>query len=398
MGLHNLNNKPLTPINISTNIQTIQSFWEAFRSPICLQNLTSAENLFKKIQKDGWAFESDVKELLYYLDPRIEGHLLNVHGLSDMFGIVWEPIVYKPQRSSNFSPAYDGIRLEYMVIFLIYLERLGFNTNAAHFVNLVLPEILSHKKRLLSIADLEMFWYFKTQHKYEPIYIGASDKIIFDEWNKTSEYKNEQGYKLKWHAIDESDVGVLAILSPKFMKRKKPVPTACKECGILYLHGDPGSSLKHRKLHKSIMAYLDPKPSDVFLKARLAESEPELVTAESKLWKHKEMYKRASAFKKEMGFDLTQWQNGREYDPNVHGFLFGNDDGAIVGACAFRWRRKNKWGLQWVWICPKERRNGHLTKRWSGFRGRFGDFTVEFPVSESMQAFLHKQGDSHLME
>lgn len=38
-----------------------------------------------------------------------------------------------------------------------------------------------------------------------------------------------------------------------------------------------------------------------------------------------------------------------------------------------------------------------LSSRWHFFRERFGDFYVEGPVSESLQSFLAKRGDGHLM-
>jgi hypothetical protein len=77
-------------------------------------------------------------------------------------------------------------------------------------------------------------------------------------------------------------------------------------------------------------------------------------------------------------------------------------EGRILGAISFRWREPRDepafWGLQWVWIAPKMRRRGILSSRWAVFRERFGDFVVESPVSETMQAFLSKHGDTHLMD
>jgi hypothetical protein len=132
-------------------------------------------------------------------------------------------------------------------------------------------------------------------------------------------------------------------------------------------------------------------------------TDAELVTTHSAVWKHREIFHRAQAFRREFGYDFPQWESPTgDNDTNVHGFLFTNDSGAIVGACAFRQRTTDTgqsfWGLQWVWICPKARRTGVLIGRWSMFRKRFGDFFIEAPVSETMQKFLAKVGDTALME
>jgi hypothetical protein len=74
--------------------------------------------------------------------------------------------------------------------------------------------------------------------------------------------------------------------------------------------------------------------------------------------------------------------------------VFGH--GAIVGACAFRWREYRDypscWAMQWVWIAPKVRRRGILSRRWGAFRTRFGKFVLEPPLSKAMQAFAAKHG------
>jgi hypothetical protein len=150
------------------------------------------------------------------------------------------------------------------------------------------------------------------------------------------------------------------------------------------------------------MRYLDPQPHPQMLEAREHPGEIELVTSQSPAWKHEEMYIRASAFRREFHYDFVQWGSRTgDNDPKVHGFLFCDERSAIVGACAFRHRQGTTgehWALQWIWICPRCRRQGLLKQRWPELRRRFGDFLVEAPVSEAMKAFLLSQGDSHLAE
>ncbi|WP_449435077.1 hypothetical protein [Pedobacter steynii] len=166
--------------------------------------------------------------------------------------------------------------------------------------------------------------------------------------------------------------------------------------------GDPDSSASHRKEHKRRMAYLDPKPNLQLIEEKKTNTDFRMVNSQSPEWKHKEIYSRALAFKREFRYDFIQWQSPKgDDDPNVNGILFTNEQDAIVGACSFRDRTgedgKKLWALDWVWICPKERRNGHLSKNWETLRQRFGDFIVESPVSDAMIAFLKSKNDSLLI-
>lgn len=190
----------------------------------------------------------------------------------------------------------------------------------------------------------------------------------------------------------------------KSRQRQQSVETVCNVCGFTWWKGIPQESAAHRREHRRRMACLEPQPLRKIIAARKSQETElghfsfnnALVTTCSPVWKHKQMYERAKAFKREFDYDVIQWDTPRECDPNAHGFLFTDDAGSIVGACAFRNRvdeNKNQWGLQWVWICPKERRKGHLSKRWKMFRKWFGGFRVEPPVSKAMEAFLIKQED-----
>jgi hypothetical protein len=145
---------------------------------------------------------------------------------------------------------------------------------------------------------------------------------------------------------------------------------------------------------------LEPSPDPRFLEALANQPEPELVTSASPQWRHQAIYARALTFQREFGYDFVQWGSPEgDDDPKVHGFLFNDDSGvfghgAIAGACAFRWREwKNRppsWGLQWIWVAPKARRHGILSRRWPMLRARFGDFVIEPPLSEAMAAFAAK--------
>ena len=65
---------------------------------------------------------------------------------------------------------------------------------------------------------------------------------------------------------------------------------------------------------------------------------------------------RALIFRRELRYSFVGWGAKYERDTTAEGYLFADDAGAIIGACAFRWREYSDapaaWALQWVWVCP----------------------------------------------
>lgn len=147
----------------------------------------------------------------------------------------------------------------------------------------------------------------------------------------------------------------------------------------------------HRNYHRTFLAVLEPKPD-----FRLMPDSLHPVTAKSKRWEHLLLFRRAEQFRREFHYDFNQWEHPDDRkDPKGRGFLFIDGTGAVVGACAFRWRNwadaPPGWAMQWMWLCPRARRTGILTKYWPVFREMFGDFLPEPPFSPAMEAFFAKQ-------
>ncbi len=68
----------------------------------------------------------------------------------------------------------------------------------------------------------------------------------------------------------------------------------------------------------------------------------------------------------------------------------GNEyDMDAIGACAFQFIAGAP-TLTWVWFHPFERNQGHLTRAWRYFRGRYAGFEIEHPLSEAMAGFLRR--------
>ena len=124
----------------------------------------------------------------------------------------------------------------------------------------------------------------------------------------------------------------------------------------------------------------------------------------SNRYQRKAVYKFAKYFQKEFQYDFVQYgYQGEEDDSTAIAYLWVTDSdlylGVIVyGACCFRWREWNNhhpsWALQWIWLHPFRRNQGELSRVWSYFKEKFGNFHVEPPLSKAMQNFLAKETQS----
>lgn len=173
--------------------------------------------------------------------------------------------------------------------------------------------------------------------------------------------------------------------------------TSCQICGLSYMAQLPEDRSNHRRIHSGFIRCLSPKSSKKIRNFVNPTDHMLRVDPTSGLWRHKEIFWRARCFKMEFQYDFTQWQLPPSVDWAARGFLFADDTGtfgagALVGACAFRWQEwadaPHSWSLRWVWLAPKVRRKGILSRKWPYFRERFGDFHIEQPLSDAMSAFL----------
>jgi len=325
-------------------------------------------------------------------------HELDIERLAEALGYRWTNTLRRPRLRSNGVIYSRSMRAAEVAAFLIDLERLGFAFDPQPLIDALRPGVM--KSTTITDAELEIFWAPRTRHKAEITLKVEDGNYSFGEYR---EGKFTNGYRFIALFRKDGSIHSLNVRGSRHRRVKSPVKTVCNECGDTWWRGDPDSSAGHRKEHKQRMHILAPAPHALMIEALRVESDPELVNSVSPAWKHFEIYRRAQAFKREERYDFTQWQSSEgDDDPHVHGFLFANSEGAITGAASFRWRVPAEpspphWGLQWVWVCPRHRRQGVLSSRWHMLRERFGAFVVEGPVSEGMHAFLVKRGESDLM-
>jgi hypothetical protein len=385
-------------MQITVASSTIHTLLAAIKDHAGVQNFEFIERKYGKFLQSGWVYKFDVEDVLDTLDIRLARHRINIDELCKELEIPWEKISDKPNVKTNSVIQNPALRVEYFAYLLIVLERLGFNTDPSELVNLLLPSIKN--KTIINNAEIEVLWFFKQHNKYAPIFLMEKMEALFED--PVLYCKTTNGYKVETLGNINQPIGI-KVNCPKYRKRKEPILTECQECGMKWLKGDRDSSYSHRKYHNQCLAYLNPRPNPKFLKELDTDKDAELVICSSPTWKHREIYNRAKAFRREFHYDFVQWHSPKgDNDINVRGYLFADNNGIIIGACAFRKRdhdnNRQYWGLTWVWICPKERGKGHLSKRWPFFRSKFGDFHVEPPVSDSMKNFLKGKNDLSLLK
>lgn len=118
------------------------------------------------------------------------------------------------------------------------------------------------------------------------------------------------------------------------------------------------------------------------------------------------VYTLARNFRREFEYDFVQYGvDGDDRDETCRAFLWAraetNTTGQAFGGCCFRRRdwedAEPGYCLTWIWMHPYMRNKGFLTESWPYFKERFGDFTIEPPISHAMEGFLRKQGQKSKM-
>lgn len=360
--------------------------------------LPDVESRLLRIVEAGWVHSIAMSDLLEYCDHRLsQGRCgLDVDGIAEALGYRFEEACTRPRSISRSAGIFSAMRSSYLASLMCDLDAMGFIVPARRLCEMLRPKL--DGVQTMSSADLSVLWAPRT--------LGHS-QIILKSTSESPEHEYDEGRLPGGHryfaVLDEEGKPLsVEIRGPKYRRRSGPSYRTCGECGTSYMHGDPESSAYHRKAHARVTRITKPSPSPRMIERQESIEDAEVVRQYAPKWMHREMYERAFAFKREMHYDFVQWsENGREDDPDARGHLFVDDGGTIHGACAFRIRRHDggeRWALQWVWVRPDARRSGILSARWNDLRRRYGDFHVEEPVSEAMQAFLACRGDSHLME
>lgn len=347
---------------------------------------TSAR-LLDKVAKDGWMLSYMLEDLADCSDPRLRSypHGVDLAVIANAFDLRPSTVAHRPGARSNSAALFTAWSVFDTAVLLIRLEDLGFQVDGRVLTERLRPTI--PRAGLISHAQLEVMWHRRTRLR-SVVTLEVAGGCAHDLEAK----RLASGHRLEIVRDAHGSPIKLTVWGPKYRTPRKPVEAVCEGCGYRWQRGDPDSSAAHRREHARRMPFLDPSPDPNMLAARLAEADPELVDWRSPQWKQDAMDDRAQLFRQETHYSFVGWGAKAEQDTKAKGYLLTREDGAIVGACAFRWREyrdaPEAWALQWVWVCPSARRQGVLRSRWPKFRELYGDFAIEEPVSSDMQAFV----------
>lgn len=354
------------------------------------KNVTS--RLAKAILAKGWAYFSELEDLLLETDRRAYG--IDIEALAAYFDLPSRAVFQKPRFLTSSTMGFRALSAMDAASLLIRLEEIGFNTDPMALIEGLLPDL----DIALYITDSEWSVLAYERLRYRQQVVIYSDANINGGERRQQKLMDLTGRRLEFTRVGDQAYR-LKVRGQKYRTPPRRTFVTCDYCGHEYTKGDLESAISHRTAHARVRRSLDPRPLRTFAERIITIPDPELVSSASPMWMHREVYERAYRFKREMQFDFVQWDGTlttKSICPESHGYLFSDhttthEPGTIVGACAF-WRDDEQWRLRWVWVCPKMRRAGMLTHRWHQFLERYGDFALEMPLSNAMRAFVAKHG------
>lgn len=316
-----------------------------------------------------------------------------IAALADYFAIPIRYVYFKPRYANGESLGFQGLQATDAAALLCALEDVGFCVSPERLVAKLSKPL--GRKEILTGSEFSLYFYEKQRHR-QKVTLRSDLDITQHTWSE-ERFKGINGYRFKLTLADGKPYR-LEITGPKYRNIRPRQEITCGCCGMTYTKGCLESSLVHRREHAKLMRLLEPRPNSRFANRLQRHPLAELVDTGSPFWMHQEVYERALRFKRDFRYDFVQWNgcSSRKASPNFHGYLFADHTaqhppGTIVGACAFI-LRKDQWILSWIWVAPCMRRHGVLSHRWPAFLERYGDFDIEHPLSEAMEAFVRRHG------
>jgi len=369
----------------------IALLWERLRLPV--PRSFSAAETETQVALKGWADLSLLADLVGAQDQRLYG--LDLKAIIAALGIPIRWVGSRPRRRLEDGSYLKAISATDVAFLLMWFERIGFRTDASALAERLRPTLVVASHLTLEASDI--LFHEANRHRLPPVAIGANLSGSTDfAGMRTERWTAPNGYRALYTANGAGEALSLEVQAPKYRKKPEPRLVTCPDCGMTYMAGLREGGLAHRRNHARHVAVHEPKPEPYLIQALERDLDAAWVGSNSPKWKRAAMYERARQFQREFGYDFPQWEPPNGRDPEAIGFLFSDAEGRIVGACAFRpeWPGAPTWRLDWVWICPSERRRGHLTGQWDRFEQRFGHFAISEPISPAMASFLQKRGSS----
>ncbi len=303
-------------------------------------------------------------------------------------------IYRKPDRPQDTAHGTQGLTAIDATALLIGLEALGLSVDPSRLVKALEGEV-SERDQLTS-SEMDIFLY---QHRVGKMrLVLRADRAGMVAPFRQEQHKDASGYRFTMTWKGETAIS-LEVRGPRFREPKLQESITCDYCKMSYVTNSSADTRMHRAEHERTRRLMEHFPNKRFAKRLATVADGELVDPTSPFWMHGAVYERARAFRREFSYDFVQWPGSstQRAPANWHGYLFAAGvDGAIAGACGLKQEEsgtdKGQWGLQWIWIAPGFRRTGLLKARWQHLLCRYGDFNIEPPISEAMQAFIRRHG------
>lgn len=364
---------------------------EVRRAPTPRTRLSPYET---KMLRDQGVKVTDLGDYMLLTEGRNYGRIEHyIKWLAERAHIPARNLMNRPQHIGDDTCGFLGFQLTDAVGLLVYMEQLGIMVFPALLVDELLPG-LETRTRLTEAEHLILT--HKLWNGRRLIVIRSTVKRV-PSAETVETFRSSMGYRYKMVRQNGQALS-LEVRGPKYRELKQE-SKKCDYCGLSYMSNTPAETREHRKIHRRAAQLLDPTPNSRVAKRQAETGQPIIVDSKAPMWMQKEVYRRAVQFKREFRYDFVQWA-GDDTNPvktGWHGHLFpAGTDGTIAGACAFANEHPGpgaeEWTLAWVWIAPKYRAKGLLTKHWPGLVERYGDFFIEPPLSEAMQEFVRAHG------
>lgn len=348
----------------------------------------------RELLRTGIIYMTDFEDLVLETETRGQyglGRLLKA--LAEYFAIPIRYVYAKPRYANGESVGWKGLQAADAAALLVALEDVGFCVSPELLIAKLAKPLV--KKEYLTESEISLYGY-ERQHHRKKVEVRSDLDVMQHIWSE-ERFKGINGYRFKLTLVDGKAYR-LEITGPKHRNIRLRQDVTCAYCGMTYTKGDLESSLIHRREHARLKRLLEPRPDRRFANRLQRHSNPELVDISAPFWMHQEVYERALRFKRDFRYDFLQWNGcqSKKATPTYQGYLFADHTGThppgtIVGACAFA-LRQGHWSLDWIWVTPSMRRKGVLSHRWQAFLDRYGDFDIEHPLSDAMEAFVRQNG------
>lgn len=216
---------------------------KALKRPGPGQQNSGGRALINEIRKRGWAHLHQVDDLISTQDARVDWTALrDVERLARQLEVGQRVVGFKPQTNDHDFSGGMGVSIAGAACLLIWLERLGFETNAAELCSWV----IGHTEHQTHVSDEEItaLWYLEQRHKMGPVTVGT-DPIIAPIGDVET-FVTSSGYCVEVTKDADGHPAILTATAPDYIESPAQILVTCEDCGMKYVSGYKPDEHDHR--------------------------------------------------------------------------------------------------------------------------------------------------------